>query len=200
MEITNLNIKLPSVNLNDSESKLTEITNKSNAKSDKNFKKVLDNKISSKESAIDVKKDINYDTKNVQNTKTTNEVQVKENTVPVKDVPLDKVDVKEIDVNKTPTLDEAYVKDVDTSKTPVDEAYALMDLIISIVSDSNEVQAIEENMKFNKLNTPNEYNRKEKEKFFKVVLQYNIKSFTLLFSTPKPKALECMKFHCFQWH
>ena len=148
MEITNLNIKLPSVNLNDSESKLTEITNKSNAKSDKNFKKVLDNKISSKESAIDVKKDINYDTKNVQNTKTTNEVQVKENTVPVKDVPLDKVDVKEIDVNKTPTLDEAYVKDVDTSKTPVDEAYTLMDLIISMVSDSNEVQAIEENMKF----------------------------------------------------
>ncbi|MDY3828851.1 MAG: hypothetical protein SOZ71_08750, partial [Clostridium sp.] len=148
MEITNLNIKLPSVNLNDSESKLTEITNKSNAKSDKNFKKVLDNKISSKESAIDVKKDINYDTKNVQNTKTTNEVQVKEDTVPVKGVPLDKVDVKEIDVNKTPTLDEAYVKDVDTSKTPVDEAYALMDLIISIVSDSDEVQAIEENMKF----------------------------------------------------
>ena len=47
MEITNLNIKLPSVNLNDSESKLAEITNKSNAKSDKNFKKVLDNKISS---------------------------------------------------------------------------------------------------------------------------------------------------------
>ena len=34
MEITNLNIKLPSVNLNDSESKLAEITNKSNAKSD----------------------------------------------------------------------------------------------------------------------------------------------------------------------
>ena len=148
MEITNLNIKLPSVNLNDSESKLAEITNKSNAKSDKNFKKVLDNKISSKESAKDVNKDINYETKNVQDIKTTNEVEVKENPVPVKDVPLDKVDVKEIDVSKTPTLDEAYIKDVDTNKTPLDEAYTLMDLIISMVSDSNEVQAIEENMEF----------------------------------------------------
>ena len=148
MELTNLNIKLPSVNLNDSESKLAEITNKSNAKSDENFKKVLDNKISSKESAKDVNKDINYETKNVQDIKTTNEVEVKENPVPVKDVPLDKVDVKEIDVSKTPTLDEAYIKDVDTNKTPLDEAYTLMDLIISMVSDSNEVQAIEENMEF----------------------------------------------------
>ena len=28
-------------------------------------------------------------------------------------------------------------------------------------------------MKFNKLNTPNEYNRKEKEKFFKSVFEMN---------------------------
>ena len=41
-------------------------------------------------------------------------------------------------------------------------------------------------MKFNKLNTPNEYNRKEKEKFFKSVFEMNKEKITegILRNTP----------------